>query len=205
MVMQLLIWSSNVNWFIIKPKGFDPTCHLAAFEGQQLKECSAQYLKQIRSLTHRHTLTHTNTLGRQFEHNTHTSTWTHRHKHTSITLNVCCQSPACLSCFLSLALNMILISADLNMMKVHPTYCPIMHEVRTWYMIWCNEGPQTNERPYIQAHTKTILPPWPKASHLKALYIYAFLISKIAFFPHLPVTLFHSPFLPLSDLYNESQ
>lgn len=92
MIMQLLIWSSNVSWFIIKPKGCDPTCHLAASEGQQLKEYSAQYLTQT------HTLTHIN-----IHQCTRTPIWTHahnfhRHKHPSITLNVCCQSPSCLSC-----------------------------------------------------------------------------------------------------------
>lgn len=67
MVMQLLISSSNVSWFIISPKGCDPTCHLAAFEGQLLKECSASSIphthKLIQSYSHlyQHTYTHKNT------------------------------------------------------------------------------------------------------------------------------------------------
>lgn len=93
MIMQLLIWSSNVSWFIIKPKGCDPTCHLAASEGQQLKEYSAQYLTQ----THTHTHTHQYTLMHSNAH-LNTRAHFHRHKHTSITLNVCCQSPSCQSC-----------------------------------------------------------------------------------------------------------
>lgn len=61
MVMQHLISSSNVSWFIISPKGCDPTCHLAAFEGQLLRECSASSITRTHKLILSYTPLYQNT------------------------------------------------------------------------------------------------------------------------------------------------